>query len=128
MERFQQMKKIFKRISMSALCVILCLGFSSCGEKHYGNYNDSYIDGYNEGVTEAQDMISGYAEECFNNIDSENKKERGISTEDAVQILTRYADGEPITEAELHDAIWSIHKFYYDAWDIVFELDDYSIN
>lgn len=121
-----------KRILCVALCVLLVFGLSSCEisseEKYYGDYHDGYVDGYNDGVSKAQDSIGGYAEEYFNNINSGNKKDRGITVDDAVQILTNYADGEPISEEELHNAIWSIQKFYCDAWDLIWELDDCVID
>ena len=110
------MKKIISLIILSAI-LLLCL--SSCHDRgpSYGNYQEGYWDGYSDGVFEAQEQISSYAEECFNNID----------IADAIQVLTNYADGEPVSEAELHAAIWTVNSFYNDSWDIIHELDDYTI-
>lgn len=128
------MSKLFKRMLSGALCAILIFCLSSCGGKgssdgeFYGDYHDGYVDGYSDGVAEAQQSISFYVEDDFYEINSNNEKERGLSIEDAVQILRNYADGEPISEAELHNAIWSINKFYYDTCDIVYNIENYSLD
>lgn len=128
------MRKFFKSVVCFALCAVLAFGLSSCGRKgssdggQYGDYHDGYVDGYKDGISSAQKSISFRVDDSFNEIDYENLKERGIFIEDAVAILTNYADGESVDEEDLHNAIWSIHKFYYDAWEIVWEIDDYTID
>lgn len=111
-----------KKILIIALCAALILALSSCNDRgpEYGNYPEGYADGYADGVFEAQKQISGYAEESFSNIS-------GIDVYDAIQILTNYADGEPISEADLHDAIWKVQQFYYDSQDVIRDLDDYTV-
>ena len=110
------MKKIISCIFLSVVLIFL---LSSCHDRgpEYGNYQEGYWDGYSDGVFEAQEQISSYAEECFND----------INIADAIQVLTNYADGEPVSEAELHDAIWKVNQFYNEAWDVIWELDDYTI-
>lgn len=128
------MSKLFNVIFGIALCMFLTFGLSSCeknssqNEKYYGDYHDGYVEGYSDGVADAQQLIGFYVEDDFYEISSNNIKERGLSIEDAVQILRNYADGEPISEAELHNAIWSINKFYYDTCDIVYNIEDYSLD
>lgn len=128
------MSKLFNVILGIALCMFLTLGLSSCeknssqNEKYYGDYHDGYVEGYSDGVADAQQLIGFYVEDDFNKISSNNIKERELSIEDAVQILRNYADGEPISETELHNAIWSINKFYYDTCDIVYNIEDYSLD
>lgn len=108
-----------KRIFLILLCVAFAFCLSSCGrqESSDGDYYEGYIDGYNDGVFDAQKKISGYAEERFNDID----------VSEAIQVLTNYADGESISEAEMYNAIWIVNQFYNDAWDVIWELDDYTI-
>lgn len=111
------MKKVISLI-LSCAALVLCL--SSCNKKEAYNedYYDGYAEGYSDGIAEAQDSISGYAEERFNDID----------VADAIQVLRDYADGEPISEVELHEAIWTVNQFYNDAWDVIWDLDDYTID
>ena len=115
-----------KRIFSIILCVVLIFTLSSCGknassnESSNGDYYDGYVEGYNDGIAKAQNAISDYTTERFNDIN--------MSVEDAIQILTNYADGEPISDEELHNAIWLVHTFYYEAWDIVWEIDDCTID
>lgn len=123
-----------RKILSIVLCAVLVFSLSSCERKeisndeYYGDYHDGYVDGYTDGIEEAQQAISFYIEEDFYEISSNNKDERGISIEDAIQILTNYADGEPISDAELRNAIWSIDKFYYETCDIVYNIEDYSLD
>ena len=119
------MKKLHKIMLILALCT-MCL--SSCqkqdshNEEYYGDYHDGYVDGYSDGVAEAQHQISGYVDECFNSVGYGNK------IEEAIQILTNYAIDEPISEDELHKAIWAIEKYYYDISDIINDIEDYSVD
>lgn len=112
-----------KRILSIALCVILVFGLSSCenssNEEYYGDYHDGYVEGYDEGYDDAFSDAQSYAEECFSGVCYDNK------VEDALTTLILYIDGEPITEAELHKAIWAINDFYYDTFDMIHDLDDY---
>lgn len=117
-----------KKLLSITLSVVLIFSLSSCGRKgssdgeSYGDYHDGYVDGYSDGISEAQEQISGYVDECFNSVGYDNK------IEEAIQILTNYADGEPTSEEELHKAIWAIDQYYYDICDIVHDIDEYSID
>lgn len=122
------MKRCFKIVVSIALCAVLIFSLSSCfekdssGEEYYGDYHDGYVEGYADGTEAAKQQISGYVEECFNNVGLDH------SIEEAIQILTNYADGEPISEHELQKAIWSVWNFYYDTCDIVFDIDNYVVD
>ena len=111
-----------KRILSVVLSVVLSLGLFSCGRddssKYYGDYYDGYVDGYNDGIASTQEYISDRVLDRFNDID----------VCDAMQTLSNYADGEPISEEELRDAIWLVYAFYHDAWDVVWDIDDYDID
>lgn len=122
------MSKLIKMMLSIALCAVLVFVLSACGRKdskdseYYGDYHDGYVDGYSDGVEEAQQQISGYVDECFNSIGYDNE------IEEAIQILTNYAIDEPISEDELHKAIWAIEKYYYDISDIINDIEDYSVD
>lgn len=121
-----------KALFIILLSTVLLFGLVSCDSAspppNDGDYHDGYVEGYSKGIEEAQRQISSYVEYDFNEISSDNEKERGISIEDALQILRNYADGEPTTEAELHKAIWSINDFYYGTCDIVYGIQDYTVD
>ena len=112
-----------KKILCVVLCIFLWFSFCSCeyssNEEPYGDYHDGYVDGYDKGYEDAFKDARLYAEERFSDVGYENK------VEDALATLILYIDGEPITEAELHKAIWAINNFYYDTFDIIHDLDDY---
>ena len=117
------MKKSFSRILSIVLCVALSLCLISCEdsstEEYYGDYHDGYVEGYDEGYDDAFLDAQSYAEECFSSVCYDNNVEEALAT------LILYTDGEPITEAELHKAIWAINDFYYDTSDMIQDLDDY---
>ena len=102
-----------RKILSIALCLTIVFSLSSCNNPKAPNedYYDGYIDGYNVGISNAQKSISNYAEERFNE----------INVEEAIQVLRNYADGEPISEDELHDAIWTVNQFYNEAWDVIWK-------
>ncbi len=85
-------------------------------------YEEGYWEGYWEGVSNAQERL----EDVIWNLSWETKNEHGISPETALQILTNYADGEPITEQELQRAIWAIKHYYWSSYDAVNDSDSYS--
>ena len=115
-----------KKLLIVALCVLMCFGLASCTREVV--YDTDYSDGYSDGLAEAQNQISVYAEECLWDISYDAKKDYGISPEEALQILANYADGEPVPEENLHKAIWAMHQFYYDVSDLIYELDEYLVN
>lgn len=118
------MSKLIKIMLSVALCIVAIFVFVACVEtkQSYGDYHDGYVDGYADGTNEATHQISGYLEGRFNDVGNDN------DIEEAIQVLTNYADGEPISEHELQEAIWSIRNFYYDTCDIVFDIDDYVVD
>lgn len=110
-----------KRILSIALCMILTFCLFSCGDSSNKGHNGDYDDGYEEGYRKAFLDAQSYADVCYSEVLYEN------NVEAALAILTKYADGEPISEAELHQAIWAINKFYYDTSDMINDLDDYLL-
>ena len=109
-----------KKCLSVVLIVILIFSLSTCGGKgsSVGDYYDGYAEGYADGASDVRDSISSYAEERFNDID----------VSDAIRVLINYVDGGSISEDELHDAIWTVEQFYNDAWDVIWELDDHTID
>ena len=125
------MKKILLSI---ILCAFMFVSLSSCERSIYemekeakreAAYNDGYEagydDGYHEGISDAQEHL----ENRIQDISWDVKEAHGISPEKALQILTNYADGEPVTEAQLHQAIWAINEYYWDSYEDINDIDTY---
>ena len=117
-----------KKYLCLVLCAIFVFGFSSCKRSEYAMerdakreaaYNNGYKAGYDEGYHEG---IS-YAQERAENMLTESKTE--IPPETALQILTNYADGEPVTKEELNKAIWSLDQYYWDLYSAIHDSDSY---
>ena len=115
-----------KRILYISLCVVLVLCLSSCGmeqtttKEHYGDYYDGYVDGYSDGVYEGQYWLGGYAAESFSNA-------CGIvyGIEEALVVLTLYADGEPFSEDEIFSAIQTVNSCYEKICDVIHDVENY---
>ena len=117
------MKKFFERVVSIALCVILISCLSSCenssNEEYYGDYHDGYVDGYDDGFVEGQQELGAYASYCFDDACSEN------DIEDALAILTLYADGESFSEEEIFSAIQTFSSFYDEVCDVIHDVEYY---
>ena len=124
-----------QRILIITILLLLLLCFPSCKKsihareeeaKREAAYNDGYEVGYVEGYVEGKsDAKSNFEDEALRvswNVEDEN----GMSPDDALQILTNYADGEPITEEKLHQAIWAINQYYWRMNDAIHDRDSYD--
>lgn len=130
------MKKFFISISVFvlALCFLLACDSQGTYEDGYAAgyasgysdaecvHEDDYIEGYVEGINRAQNYIESHLQELSFDI----KNEYGIYPEDALSILTNYIDDpESISEQDLHDAIYVIRSYYFDAEEISHNISDY---
>lgn len=91
-------------------------------------YDEGRDEGYNEAMRDAPEKVKNYVENDVWDLDSDINREWGMYPEDAVQVLTNYLDGEPITEEQLNNAIWAIHQYYNGMAEIVSDIDDYWID
>ena len=127
------MKKLHKTICV-IMCVILAFCLFSCERSKYAMeqdakyesaYSDGYSVGYDEGYSEGISDAQEHLENRIQDISWDVKEAHGISPEKALQILTNYADGEPITEAQLHQAIWAINEYCWDSYEDINDIDSY---
>ena len=128
------MKKIVLLIAvMLAMCSL-----SGCRIEGYNHgYDDGYDDGYEsgydigyeEGVTRAQRYISFVLDDDLDSLAYDIEDTYGIHPEEAVQILSNYADvPDEVTEEELLNAIWAIYRYYHDSIEVVNGIEDYLID
>lgn len=89
---------------------------------------DGYDIGYDDGIAEAQHDIAFLVEDDLWSIACDIEAEYGLHPEEAVQILSNYADvPDEVDEAELQAAILAIYHYYYDSNEIINDIEDYWI-
>ena len=126
------MKK-FCTLILAIIFIGTCL--SSCNKSVYAmekeakreaafndGYGVGYEEGYQEGISDAQKRI----ENVLSDLSWDTKNKNGVDPETALQILTNYVDGEPVTEEELNQAIWSLKQYYWDSYWAIHDSDSYS--
>ena len=129
------MKRFIATLVLFALSICLL----SCSQKrtYEDGYEDGYSDGlfegqikgYSEGVAEAQRDIALFVEDDLWSIAWDIEDKYGIHPEEAVQILSNYADvPDEVDEAELHNAILAIYHYYYDSHEVINGIEDYWID
>ena len=115
--------------SILIITLLTVVFFSSCQRSIYemereakreAAFNDGYDAGYEEGYWEGVSDAQKHLEDVLQDISLD------IEPEAALQILTNYADGEPIPEEELHKAIWAIHQYYLDSYQAINDSDSYT--
>ena len=84
-------------------------------------YEAGYEEGYREGLSDAQERL----EDLLFDLSYDVKVQNGVDSETAIQILTNYADGEPIAEEQLNQAIWAIRQYYWDSYWAIHDSDTY---
>lgn len=133
------MKKLFLIIPVFAaalFCLASCRGRSIYAMEEeakreaafQSGYEAGYEEGYYAGKSETQEAIAFYVEDDLSKLEFDIKDETGMYPEEAIQILTNYADGHPVSESELNKALWTINYFYWDAFDIAHGIEDYWID
>lgn len=122
---------------LASFALTICL--SSCSFR--GSYDDGYEDGYDdgyyagfdygyyEGIAEAQHDIASYVDDDLSSLGWDIEEEYGLHPEDALQILSNYADvPDEVTEEELNNAIWAIYRYYYKSHEVINGIEDYWID
>lgn len=104
-------------------------GYSDAMREYEDKYSDGYHDGYYDGIAKAQLYIESRLEDDIYHLSYEIEEEYGISPYDAIHAIANYVDipGE-VTESEFTAAVWAIHRYYFDLWDIVGGVKDYWID
>ena len=124
-----------KFVSVVLVSVIVAFALSSCERSIYemereakreaafnDGYESGYEEGYHEGISSAQEHLS----DVLQDVSWDVKNENGIDPETAIQILANYADGEPVTEQELEQAIRTIRQYYWDSYWAINDSDSYN--
>ena len=130
------MKKLIAAITV---LLVLLLASSSCNYK--GNYDDGYDDGYADGYTDGcfDGRIKGYEDgiakaqkhlafaidDDLSELGYKIEREYGMHPEDALMILSNYADvPDEASEDEVDDAIWAIYRYYYESLKVIDGIED----
>ena len=123
-----------KNLLLIILSIILTFALCSCGRsipemereaKKEAAFNDGYEAGYDEGYREGLSDAQERLKNLLHDLSWDTKNENGVDAETAIQILTNYADGEPITEAQLNQAIWAIKQYYWESYWAIGDIDNY---
>ena len=129
------MKRLIAVLVLFALsiCLLSCSYRGTYDDGYSEGYADGFfegqINGYDEGIAEAQHDIAIRAEDDLWSLAWDIEDKYGIHPEEAVQILSNYADvPDEVDEAELHNAILAIYRYYYDSCEIVNDIEDYWID
>lgn len=143
-----------KGFAILLVMLILSTVFSSCSsqsaydEGYADGYDDGYSDGefdmqlevedsilagydtgYYDGIAEAQHDIAVRVEDDLSSIAWDISDKYGLFPDEALQILSNYADvPDEVDKEELNDAIWAICRYYYDSNEIINNIDDYWID
>lgn len=129
------MNRLIAIIASTAL--VVCF-LSGCRIEGYDTgYDDGYDDGYEagcdygytKGIEKAQRFLAFAVDDDLSSLGLDIEDKYGLHPEDALQILSNYADASAdVDEEELHDAIWAIYRYYYDSNKVVNSIEDYWID
>ncbi len=123
------MKKI---LAFMMIAVLFCCLASCGGRSIYAMERDAEAEAmeekYREGVSEAQEQIASLVETEMWDLEFDIGDKWGMTAEEAIQILTTYADGEPVSESKVNKAIWAISQYYRGVNEIANGIDDYWID
>ena len=123
-----------KKFAATLTVLFLVLYLSACNIETYEDgyedgYANGYTEGYYEGIAEALDDISFYVEDDLWSLACDIEDEYGMSPDEAVMILSNYADvPDDVTEEEVNKAIWAIYRYYNKSHEIINSIEDYWID
>lgn len=124
------MKKSF--VILSALLIIACCLVSCTGRSIYAMERDAEKEAmeekYREGISAAQEEIANLIEIEMWDLDYDIEEKWGMSVEEAIDILTDYAEGTSSSSRQINKAIWAIRYYYVNSTDIINGIDDYWID
>ena len=126
---------LFFGISLLGIAGAIYFDFTSEPQKYASEnrtydtgYEDGYENGFYDGIEEAQQYISIILDDELFMLSLNIEDKYGIYPEEAVQILSNYADvPDEVDIEELNDAIWAIYRYYYDSQEVINGIDDYEI-
>ena len=131
------MKDFLKNVGCAIIILCVVTIASSCSkptvsevdDSYYEGYEEGYDDGYVEGIEKAQQFLAVVVDDDLSSLAWDIEDEYGLHPEDALQILSNYADcsGE-VSEEELNNAIWAIYRYYYKSQEVINEIEDYWID
>jgi flagellar biosynthesis/type III secretory pathway protein FliH len=124
-----------KKLLLIIVVGTLILGLCSCERSIYAmereakreaaynkGYEAGFDEGHSEGISDAKESLLDVLQE----ISWDAEDEIGMSPEEAATTLAHYADGEPVTEEELKQAIWAINHFYWHSYLAINDIDSYN--
>ena len=127
------MKKSFLVIAL--LAVSICFLSSCTGRSIDAMERDTEYDAYeaeekryHDGIEDAQKWIDSIVEMDIQDLEFDIEDKYGVSPEVAILILENYADGEPISQKDLCNAIWAVSQYFWDSRAVVNGIDDYWID
>ena len=118
---------LFFPICMVIAAVLILIGINDnsnelAAKKEEAKYGVAYDAGYEDGIYEAQEHFKDYV---IWDLSYDIEEEYGLSPEEAITILSHYADGEPISKQELYKAINTLRRYYYDLQEAINDIDSY---
>lgn len=117
----------------TVICIFLALFcLTSCDTQPGQKYDDSYYEGfeagYYEGIAEAQHFLAFVIDDDLSDISRAIEDEYGMHPEDALMILSNYADvPDEVNQEDVPKAIWVIHSYYNKANELINSIEDYAI-
>ena len=122
---------------LASIVLVMCCLYGCRIEDYDAGYADGYTDGrdagydyaYAKGIEEAQRFLDIVVDEDLFFLCKDIEDQYGLHPEDALLILSNYADvPDEVTEEELTNAIWAIYHYYYKSNEIINGIEDYWID
>lgn len=117
-----------KKILTAAFCILVVvfavLRFHNPKAQSRGPQYDA---GYSQALRAAPQMVEERLLYDLWYISSQIDKEYGVDLEDALRVITNYAEGEPISQDELKNAIWALYEYHRDSYDLFEEISSYDL-
>lgn len=119
------MKK-FVIASIIVSAFLMCFYFCSCNRDTsiYQMEKDAKEEAYKEVYKQALEDAKEHLHNSLDDISYYAEKDWGYCTEDALNIISRYADGESFPKEKIQKALWAIYSSYWDIRDAINNLDD----
>lgn len=131
---------LFLLVITVPLTISACSNQETCEQWRNAGYNtgyeegwaDGFSDGYDTGLIwgafESQDDIASQVRDLYAEKEFETAKKCGWHPEEAIIILNDYMNGENVSTEDLRSAIESISYFYYEAWEVVSNIDEIDVD
>ena len=117
---------------LAAIVLVMC-SLSSCriegyDKGHDDGYDAGYDYGYTKGIEEAQQFLAIVVDDDLSSLGWDIEDQYGLHPEDALMILSNYADvPDEVDKEDLNAAIWAIYRYYHESNKIINSIDDYVI-